>query len=216
MNQLAPEKKGRRLSVLDRNRPNYESWLKREVWSRSQILLLAVGIDPDSELADEFWSADALTLPRRLARHREIRKVHEEFLELNELFNLSLAYGQLRLYELDDFIPSDRAIQYILEKKIHCEAFENATAPGIGRDSGKREVQARVASKSLGTRERTTLLKLIGAMAIKAYRYNPSASRNDAVPDIAKDLELVGAPLDQDTIRDKLREAADVLAELKS
>jgi hypothetical protein len=65
--------------------------------------------------------------------------------------------------------------------------------------------------EALGGKERESLLKLIAAMAIKGYCYNPTARRNDATADIAHDLALLGISLDRDTILKWLRESADLL-----
>lgn len=65
--------------------------------------------------------------------------------------------------------------------------------------------------KPLGTRERETLLKLVIGMAVKGFDYDPSASRSDAVAQIKAALEGVGISISDDTIRDKLKEAASFL-----
>jgi len=48
-------------------------------------------------------------------------------------------------------------------------------------------------------------------MAVKGYVYDPKAARSDSVAEIVKDLALVGVPLDDDTVRKWLREAAELL-----
>lgn len=65
--------------------------------------------------------------------------------------------------------------------------------------------------KSLSTRERETLLKLIIGMAVHGYSYDPSLSRNDKHAEIAEDLEKSGIPLDTDTVRKWLQQAAILL-----
>ncbi len=67
------------------------------------------------------------------------------------------------------------------------------------------------AEKSLGARERESLLKLVIGMAVRGYRYDPKASRSDAVSEIAGDLDEVGVRLDPDTVRKYLHEARDLL-----
>jgi len=64
----------------------------------------------------------------------------------------------------------------------------------------------------LGEIEKKSLLKLIAAMSIEGYRFNPNASKNEAVSDIASDLERLGIPLDLKTIRKWLREASKEVA----
>jgi len=63
----------------------------------------------------------------------------------------------------------------------------------------------------IGTRERDSLLKLVIGMAVAAYVYDPKAARSDKVKEIADDLLAAGVPLDVDTVRKWLREAAELL-----
>jgi hypothetical protein len=55
------------------------------------------------------------------------------------------------------------------------------------------------------------LLKLIIGIAVAGYNYDPKAKRNDATKDIADDLVRLDIPLDPDTVRKWLREAAQHL-----
>ena len=61
--------------------------------------------------------------------------------------------------------------------------------------------------------ERASLLKLILGMAVDAYHYNPTATRNDATGDkrgsISAALALHGLPVDPDTVRKYLNQAED-------
>lgn len=67
------------------------------------------------------------------------------------------------------------------------------------------------AQRPLKTRERDSLLKLVIGLAIGGYKYDPSAKRNNAIADIANDLDTNGVHLDEDTIRKWLQEAAQQL-----
>ena len=64
--------------------------------------------------------------------------------------------------------------------------------------------------KGLGIRERESLLKLVIGMAIGGYGYDPTASRSECPAEIASDLTLNGVPLDVDTVRKWLKEAAEL------
>ncbi len=66
---------------------------------------------------------------------------------------------------------------------------------------------------ALHSLERKTLLKLIAAMSIQGYKFDPNAKRNDATADIQSDLELLGIPLDQKTILKWLRVATATIDE---
>ena len=67
--------------------------------------------------------------------------------------------------------------------------------------------------KSLATRERDSLLKLVIGMAVGGYRYDATALRSERPTEIANDLASAGVPLDVDTVRKLLKEAAELLPE---
>ena len=89
--------------------------------------------------------------------------------------------------------------------------------------SGNEELQKQLADaapaphdrpeKSLATRERDSLLKLVIGMAVGGYRYDATVLRNKDHADIASDLARSGVSLDVDTIRKWLKEAAGLLPE---
>lgn len=56
--------------------------------------------------------------------------------------------------------------------------------------------------------ERTDLLKLVIAMAMGGYHYDPSAPKDNAVSEIRKDLEELGISLTDQTVRTYLIQAA--------
>ena len=68
--------------------------------------------------------------------------------------------------------------------------------------------QAKAKPKTLQSKERETLLKLIVGMALGGYGYDPLARKSATVKEIFDDLALRGIALDQDTIRNKLKEAS--------
>jgi hypothetical protein len=65
--------------------------------------------------------------------------------------------------------------------------------------------------EEIGARSRDSLLKLVIGMAVAGYVYDPKATRSDKPTEIAGDLERAGVPLDVDTVRKWLREAAELL-----
>jgi hypothetical protein len=68
-----------------------------------------------------------------------------------------------------------------------------------------------VLEKSLSTRERQTVLKLIIGMAINGYGFDPAAKRSEQISAIADDLAKLGLNLDPDTIRKWLHEGREIL-----
>ena len=65
--------------------------------------------------------------------------------------------------------------------------------------------------RTLGKRERETLLKIVVGMAIKGYAYNPNSAKNTATKDIATDLAGLGINVSDDTVRKYLREAVSTV-----
>jgi hypothetical protein len=67
------------------------------------------------------------------------------------------------------------------------------------------------AEKPIRANVERSMLQLIIGMAMAGYGYDPAAKKNPAVAEIAKDLERLGIPLDQYTVRAYLQKAAPLL-----
>lgn len=95
----------------------------------------------------------------------------------------------------------------------HINTIEQLTARCSALDSeySDREVKHAEHEKDINARERDSLLKLVIGMAIGGYAYDPARKRNDKLAEIVSDLERSGVPLDADTVRKWLREAAELL-----
>lgn len=76
----------------------------------------------------------------------------------------------------------------------------------FGHESEKLE------DHQISENEKKSLLKLVAAMSIEGYRFNPNNTKNAAIADIASDLEKLGIPLDKKTIRKWLRESSELIA----
>jgi hypothetical protein len=70
--------------------------------------------------------------------------------------------------------------------------------------------------KSMSTRERESLLKLVIGMAVGGYGYDPTAARSEQPAAIADDLSTNGVSLDVDTVRKWLKAGAEQLPQLKT
>ncbi len=107
-------------------------------------------------------------------------------------------------FHQDNYYPSDGCpdVEDLGITRHDLEAFE---ASLIDAPSQKERL--------LKTNERNTLYKLIIGMAVENYRYNPNLLKSSAVTNIASALQRANVPLSDDTIRNKLREAAELLPE---
>jgi len=69
--------------------------------------------------------------------------------------------------------------------------------------------------KPLGTTERNTLLKLVIGMAIKGYRYDPTALKSNVPTEIVDDLAELGIAIDNGTVLKYLKAAANTVLPAK-
>lgn len=67
------------------------------------------------------------------------------------------------------------------------------------------------AGSELGAREKETLLRMIIGMAIDGYGYDPKANKSPTTKEIEGALDRIGLRVSDDTIRKRLREAAELL-----
>lgn len=75
--------------------------------------------------------------------------------------------------------------------------------------------QDKAASEKLNPKSKGSLLKMILAMAIKGYGFNPEDKKSPIPGEIAVDTEALGLPVGDDTTRRWLREAAQLLISVK-
>jgi hypothetical protein len=98
----------------------------------------------------------------------------------------------------NDFLPGDVAI---VVRTQTLRALEQSFEPEPKIDQ----------EKALSSRERDTLLKLIAAMAKEGYKHDPTNKTKSAVSDILADAQRAGLSVSDQTIRDKLKEAWELL-----
>jgi hypothetical protein len=76
---------------------------------------------------------------------------------------------------------------------------------------GIAKAASEISAKKVSPVEREGMLKVIFALAVRGYRYDPNTPRGDAVPEIVSDLALEGLQLSDDTVRRYLAAACDLL-----
>lgn len=130
------------------------------------------------------------------AGKRDAETAEKQIAELKRLFDESIAQLQTQRADWLDVVNAKNTKIAALEAGIEALRSE--------QPSFKPE-------QAVGARERDSLLKLIIGMAVAGYVYDPKATRSDKPAEIAGDLERAGVPLDVDTIRKWLREAAELL-----
>lgn len=221
------------VNVLQNSKPDYAAWLRRDAFTRNEIILLAIGIDPKSALAADFQQMEVKEIRRRYSNQPNLIEVFNVVQELISIFERSIEGGALKPYRDERYIPRDRAMYFVAETGLYCKDFGDAALAWAKLQAKLDEIGSRANSKSapsadesptandkpaakektLLTRERDTVLKLIGGMAIKGYGYDAKSTRSTVAGEIARDLHELGISLDEDTVRKWLREAVSAIDE---
>lgn len=130
------------------------------------------------------------------AGKRDAKAAEKQIAELKRLFDESIAQLGKQGADWLEVVNAKNAKIAALEADIEALPSEQ---PALKPEQG------------VGARERDSLLKLIIGMAVAGYVYDPKATRSDKPAEIADDLARAGVPLDVDTVRKWLREAAELL-----
>lgn len=120
-------------------------------------------------------------------------KESSKFGKFDDLRNLAIRALHFGIIAPD--CSPDKWLSWAQRKRIRIPAYLRGSL-----SSGKSK-------QDLGTRERKTVLKLILGMAVSRYGYG-SDKKRQAVSEIQRDLDLMGLKVDDQTIRNWLKEAA--------
>jgi hypothetical protein len=209
------------------NRPeaaaDYAHWGRAAFWRCDEAVALALGRSPEIVTWDKVKS------------YVQVSRFASEFQRLRDLVERAEFMGKLARPMIPrDFLAWAKAIgvscpDQLVEavtsvdnqmadwKALYGEAMARIAAleherDTVGAQPEQKPLQASPgAVDSLRTRERETLLKLIICMAIEGYGHDPSASRTGTARDVVGDLAKNGLSLDEDTVRNWLKKAREVL-----
>ncbi|MEQ8964831.1 MAG: hypothetical protein RID91_03305 [Azospirillaceae bacterium] len=216
-----------RLEAIERsasyNQPDAEAdvglWSRKAFWEPEEAVALLLGKDPRvvSGAAVRRFGSSPFTV-----RYAELQDLIRRAGQSGQIVDTSPgAYlDWARRINLD--IPSNLEAAVTANggtiadwRKRVAELEAALSAVAEERDALHGRVQSLEArsptEKSVSTRERASLLKLVIGIAAVGYGYDPSASRSEKIKEIAEDLASLGVPLDEDTVRKWLREAAEHL-----
>lgn len=204
--------------------PDWNYWRHIEAPTLREFLLLLAGIEPRSDLAEEitnFLSRTTHYSPQYIFEP-PIRPLIQKIRQWEKIAADNALAGTLCGIQYGSTGPNDDFLMRVLIRWATKRSFpipqelsvieSDAIVPAAKETSGNT-LQA---ASELKTRERETLLKLVIGMAIKGYRYDPKAARNNATSEIADDLEALGIGLDTDTIRKWLIQGTVLLDAKKS
>jgi hypothetical protein len=176
-------------------------WSQMSELRLHEAVMVSVGVDPEAIDEDRVrkWEKERDKAGREAGYFRAV-----EFL----LRRRKLMYRAFPSW-IEGPTPANTKRLYEWMRSVELELQPGFAAALARRFADKpKPTSPETSAKALSAQERSTLLKLIAAMACEQYGYDPRGDRSDVAPNIQKDLELVGLTMDAKTIRKWLREAA--------
>lgn len=177
---------------------DFDFWSKAAYWTLDEAVALSLGKDPKKVKWDDIKSLiDRSPFIQGYGKRRD-------------LANRAKTAGQIK-----EPTPPSAFVEWSQENDL---SFPQQLAEKVKARMKKTDATvptpsapAKPKANELKTREKDTLLKLVIGMAVAGYRYDPKATKNQAVTDITDDLAKLGLSLDADTVRRWLKEAASML-----
>jgi hypothetical protein len=185
----------------------FDHWARMPRLSLHEVSLLSLGADPSCMKNDKFAE-----LKKTLERGKSLWAAHASFLEQREIFSRCFDHTGFG-YASEGIVRIKRWIDD-LDIQVHPQFYEGLEARIAQKQVEVLAINATTPEQSLNRvsdQETETLYKLIAAMAIKGYMFEPDAKRNQATADIQSDLDQLGISLDQKTILKWVRIACDVV-----
>lgn len=229
------EQKEREREAREKRKQHCDHWASAKYWTLDEAAALVVGQAPDSDPLkfNRITLSDFGIKTEKEGQVYNLAKRHRNWSEKNARIDPGDFIDWVKLNGFSCPADLKKALQTQGYRRIdwrqRYEDFQAKLQKGEERIAqlGKEKLELtkrvetleRDTSQALGTRERETILKIIAAMAVHGYRFDPRNQRNEATTDILKDLAKLGLTLDPKTIRKKLSDACelidqDVLADL--
>jgi hypothetical protein len=185
---------------------DYDMWGFRDTFTEQELMWLSMGFEPTKTLDDALEEF-------KHGRSKLEDTIGNEALKRLNIIKRSGTLGSHGTWQ----VKGPNALEWF--NSINLDAprgFRTMIEVSAKRQNGdsqketakKTEPQSKTEELKLTSQERSTLLKLIAAMACEQYGFNPMAARSDTASRIRDDVEQIGQTMDSKTIRKWLVEAA--------
>lgn len=177
-----------------------QHWAKMQRWSLDEAVALSIGFEPCGDLLE---GANGMPVQGDVLAF---------YLKRRSLIEDNFDWGSVAA-------PGKNSVPDVVRwfDKVELDVPEQLLAAadkyhsiGIGKKSKLGRPDA-ADEKPLDPRERSTMLKMIIAMAVAGYRYNANAERSSIPSEIESDMNLLGVGINLETIRKHLRSGAALL-----
>lgn len=170
-------------------------WARAATWTDEQAVLLSLNRNPLPKYIDSIKGLASF-------------EIQESKIAMNFFDRIALVKSAK---EADQISKEGKSIEFVgwfqrMEFDVRMDLIEQ-----VGRFQSNRPKPTIIIEGDLSEREKQTLLKIIAAMAVRGYRFDLNAKRNEATSDIKGDLELLGFNLDDKTILKWLRAATKLI-----
>jgi hypothetical protein len=195
---------------------SYVDWARAPFWSADECAALALGKDPG-----QISGLDIDQLYRTAVFGSHLEHVREEILAAQADKELAerirpvefIAWAREKKIRLPDQLEAA-----VLDNEANVAALQCRNTNlrheiqelryQLDRLRAAADAAPKPEPKEVTPRQRSSLLKMVIAMAMTKYGYDP-AKRNTAAEDIADEIRERGMQLSDDTVRDFLKKAAD-------
>jgi hypothetical protein len=177
-----------------------QHWARMQRWSLDEAVALSIGFEPCGDLLEGYKG-----MPVR-------NDVLAFYLKRQALIKNNfkwVGFDGPRKNSVPDIVRwFDRVELNVPEQLL--AAADKYYALGIGKKS-KLGRSGTADDKLLDPRERSTMLKMIIALAIQGYGYDPSAKRSAVPSEIESDMNLLGIGINLETIRKHLKSGSALI-----
>jgi len=177
-----------------------QHWARMQKWSLDEAVALSIGFEPCGDLLE---GADGMPVQNDVLTYYNKRKA---LIEDNFDWGSAAAPHRNRVSDLIRWF--DQVELDVPEQLL--AAADKYHALGIGKKSKLGRSNA-ADEKPLDPRERSTMLKLIIALAVNGYGYDPKAERSTIPSEIESDMNLLGVGINLETIRKHLSSGSALL-----
>lgn len=181
---------------------DFDHWGRSEFLSVDEIVWLSVGLEPSADLASRINPNDKYGKTQKLGKVETYMSRHKEI--IRRKFDPHNFGDKPRYQDLHTWIKE-------VSLDVHPEFLRIIDKERMAGET-KTELSGEVTcGPDLDSREKNSMLKLIVAMAIDGYRFDPNARRSEIPNEIKNAADRLGLELSSNTIRKYLKQGGELL-----
>jgi hypothetical protein len=179
-----------------------QHWARMQRWSLDEAVALSIGYEPCGDLLD-----GAHGMP---VQHDVLAYYYKRKALIEDNFDWG-SDAERRKNSVPDVVRWFHLVELDVPQQLLAGVDKYHALGSEKRSKLARTIAAD--AKPLDPRERSTMLKMIIAMAMQGYRYDPTAERSTIPSEIESDMNLLGIGINLETIRKHLKSGSSLLDE---